>query len=247
MVIAIVNQKGGTGKTTTTVNVGSALATKGYRVLLIDLDPQGNLSYSLGINEFEFATDNVLKHEVELKESIIKREDMDVLPTNTKLAKLELAEIDMSHTAFLLKEILEGVKGSYDFVLIDCPPSLSWLTINGLTAASKVLIPIQLDVFSIQGLGQIIKTIEEIKQEYNESLSIAGVLAVMVDNRKKLAKEVLEHVQSNFDVHVFKNQIRTNVKAAEAPSFGTSVLQYAPKSNSAMDYLAVADEILETV
>lgn len=246
-VLAIVNQKGGTGKTTTTVNIGSAFAAKGYRILLIDLDPQGNLTYSLGINEFEKGVDDVLKHDSLLVDALIERELMDVLPATTNLAKLELIQLDMSNTAYILSEALTDAAESYDFILIDCPPSLSWLTINALTAAHKVLIPMQLDVFSIQGLTQIMVTVQEIKNQYNDELEIAGVLAVMVDYRKKLTNEVLEHVKASFDVPVYENVIRTNVKAAEAPSFGTSVINYAPTSNSARDYIAVADEILEKI
>ncbi|MDH5474385.1 MAG: ParA family protein [Cyclobacteriaceae bacterium] len=246
-VVAIVNQKGGTGKTTTTVNLGSAFASNGHRVLLIDLDPQGNLTYSLGINEFENGIDDVLKHEALLSDSIIERENMDVLPATTNLAKLELMQLDSENTAYILSEALSDAVGEYDYILIDCPPSLSWLTINALTAAHKVLVPMQLDVFSIQGLTQIMETVGEIKSAYNEELSIAGVLAVMVDKRKKLTNEVLEHVKGNFDVSVFENVIRTNVKAAEAPSFGASVVHYSPNSNSARDYLAAAKEILEII
>lgn len=247
MILAILNQKGGTGKTTTTVNVGSALATKGFKVLLIDMDPQGNLSYALGINEIGNDTSDVLKHDVSIFDSLVEREKMHILPTNIDLAKLELSQIDMSHPSDFLKRALVDTEKDFDFILIDCPPSLSWLTINALTAAQKVIIPMQLDVFSIQGLSQIIDTVADMKAKYNNSLEIAGVLAVMVDNRKKLTREVLNHVRQNFKVRVYENNIRTNVKAAEAPSFGTSVINYAPNSNSARDYIAATDEILETI
>ena len=249
MVIAVVNQKGGTGKTTTTVNVGRVLATKNYKVLLVDLDPQGNLSYSLGVNQFEHSVANVLRNEVSIVDAVIEieKEDMDVLPTSTQLAKLELSQTDAVETAYSLKNALSELGDHYDFVLIDCPPSLSWLTINALSAADKVLIPMQLDVFSIQGLSQIIATIEEMKDQYNNNLEILGVLAVMVDARKKLTKEVIDHVVNNFEVNVFKHQIRTNVKAAEAPSFGESVINYAPSSNSASDYIAATEEILASM
>lgn len=244
-ILAIVNQKGGTGKTTTTVNIGSAFAAKGHRVLLIDLDPQGNLTYSLGINEFDNGIVDVLMDNASIFDSLIERESMHVLPASTHLAKLELSQIDMSNTAYILSNVLNEVDEYYDYILIDCPPSLSWLTINALSAAHKVIIPMQLDVFSIQGLRQIMATVEELRDEYNKDLEIAGVLAVMVDSRKKLTNEVMEHVRGNFNIRMFRNLVRTNVKAAEAPSFGESVISYAPKSNSANDYIEVADEILE--
>ena len=240
MIISIINQKGGTGKTTTTVNLGRALAQKGCKVLLIDMDPQGNLSYSLAINQFEYSIRDVLVNSVDYTETLVERELMHVIPTNMELAQFELNGYDGK---FLLKEALESSDG-YDYVLIDCPPSLSQLTINALNASDKVLVPIQLDVFSIQGLRQIMNTVNRIKTEYNSQLQVIGVLPVMVDSRKKLTNEVLEHVKMEFEVYVFKNHIRTNVKAAEAPSFGTSVIEYAPDSNSARDYLAAAEELM---
>lgn len=237
MTIAIINQKGGTGKTTTTVNLGRALIQNGCEVLLIDIDPQGNLSYSLGINQFEYSIQDILIGGVDYRKTLIKKESMNVIPTNIELATFE------AKGQFLLKDALESVGSEYDYVLIDCPPSLSQLTINALNASDKVLIPMQLDVFSIQGLRQIINTVNKIKTDNNSQLEIIGVLPVMVDTRKKLTNEVLEHVKQEFDVYVFKNHIRTNVKAAEAPSFGESVIEYAPNSNSAKDYMAAAEEL----
>lgn len=247
MILSIVNQKGGTGKTTTTVNLGSALVELGYKVLLMDLDPQGNLTYSLGLTKFEHSSADVLNNSASITECILRKGALHVLPTDTKLAQLEMTQLDMSRTAYHLKEALAEVKEDYDYILIDCPPSLSWLTINALVASTKVLIPMQMDVFSIQGLSQILETIGRIQREYNSDLQVIGTLPVMVDKRKKLTTEVMSYIESNFEVPLFQNHVHTNVKAAEAPSFGKSVIEYAPKSRCASDYRAVAVEMLESL
>lgn len=243
MITSVINQKGGTGKTTTTVNLASALSKKKKKVLVIDLDPQGNLSYSLGINEFEYTIADVLEGKKKLKDILIEREGMQIAPTNQQLSKFEFGD-KRNSSVNALKEVLKGAKG-YDHVLIDCPPSLSALTINALTASSNVVIPIQLDVFSIQGLEQILQTIADVKSTSNKKLQIAGVLPVLVDGRKRLTSEIKDYVRENFDVTLFKSEIRTNVKAAEAPSFGVSVIEYASTSNSAKDYLKFSQEFLK--
>ncbi|MEM9340883.1 MAG: ParA family protein [Bacteroidota bacterium] len=245
MITSIINQKGGTGKTTTTVNLGSVLATKRKKVLVIDLDPQGNLSYSLGINDFEFTVGNILDGSKSINEITVQREGMMIVPTDQRLSKFEFHN-QKGSSEYLLKNALEK-ENSFDHVLIDCPPSLSLLTINALSASDNVLIPIQLDVFSIQGLEQIISTIEEVKQKHNNNLEISGALPVLVDGRKKLTSEVQDYVRDNFDITLFKNKIRTNVKAAEAPSFGESVVSYSPSSNSAKDYVSFANEFLKVI
>ncbi len=243
MITSIINQKGGTGKTTTTVNLGSVLAKKRKKVLIIDLDPQGNLSYSLGINDFEYTIGNILEGSKSINEITVQREGMMIVPTDQRLSKFEFHKQNGA-SEYLLKTALEK-ETSYDYVLIDCPPSLSLLTVNALSASNNVLIPIQLDVFSIQGLEQIIETINEVKGSYNSNLEILGALPVLVDGRKKLTNEVKDYVKDNFDIRLFKNQIRTNVKAAEAPSFGESVVSYSPSSNSAKDYVGFANEFLK--
>lgn len=243
MITSVINQKGGTGKTTTTVNLASALAEK-KSVLIIDLDPQGNLSYSLGINEFELSIADVLAGRNELSDVLVEREGMKVAPTNRQLSRFESGN-ENTPSVYALREALKGAE-KYDHVFIDCPPSLSALTANALSASNNVVIPIQLDVFSIQGLEQIMDTINEIRSTSNKKLQIAGVLPVLVDARKKLTMEVKEYVRENFDVTLFKNEIRTNVKAAEAPSFGSSVIKYAPSSNSAKDYKKFSQEFLKT-
>ena len=244
MITSVINQKGGTGKTTTAVNLASALVKKKKRVLAIDMDPQGNLTYSLGINDFEGSIGDVLLGRAELKDVLVEREGFDIAPTDQRLSQLEFSNKKSSE--YMLRDVLRKVR-SYDYILIDCPPSLSVLTLNALCASNNVIIPIQLDVFSIQGLEQILGTISDVKSSLNKKLQIAGVLPVLVDGRKKLTSEIKDYVKANFKVNLFKSEIRTNVKAAEAPSFGQSVVAYAPSSNSASDYRKYCDEYLRTM
>lgn len=246
MIIAIVNQKGGTGKTTTTVNLGSALARSGKKVLLIDLDAQGNLSYSLGIVDVDKSLSDLFEGSVDFSDIIHEREGMDVLPSNVQLAEIELSISDVEERESQLKYLLKDCVNAYDYILIDCPPSLSLLTVNALNSADGVIIPMQMEVLSLQGLDLIMETIEKVQAGLNPSLKILGILPVMVDSRRKLSTEVHEHISENYNAYVFGNKIRNNVKASEAPSFGESVLSYAPSSNSAKDYFAFADEFLQS-
>jgi chromosome partitioning protein len=243
MIISIVNHKGGTGKTTTTINLGKALSLRKKTVLLIDLDSQANLSYSLGINVGEKNIGEILFKQCTLKESLIVREGMDVIPASNNLYQYEEAIIKNNYGYNLLKDALQNA--NYDFILIDCPPSQSQLNINALCASDKVLVPMLMDVLSLQGLNQILNTIKEVKEDLNPKLEILGVLGVLVDERRQLTRDILEHVQKNYPVAVFNNYVRANVKAAEAPSHGLSVLEYAPTSNSAIDYITIANELLK--
>ncbi len=243
MTIAIVNHKGGTGKTTTAINIGRALVNQHQKVLLVDLDPQGNLSYSLSVPVEEAQLVDVLLNKAGYQEVLKQREGMDVLPSNKELAKAESKLSAEDNSRFLLRKALQKME-QYDYILIDCPPSYSLLTFNALNAADGVLVPIELDVLSLQGVKQILNTIKEVKEQENEGLSLFGVLAVKVDERKKLTYEVLEFLKDNFHVPVFNNYIRTNVRAAEAPSFGQSVIEYAPESNSAKDYITASRELM---
>ena len=241
---AIINQKGGTGKTTTAVNLGCALAKKKKKVLLLDLDPQGNMSYWLGAGQLETSMTEVITQESKIEDIILEREGLDLAPSDMSLANLEINIASEEDRESLLDRALLEVQ-EYDYVLIDCPPSLSLLTVNALTTADKVIIPLQMEVLSLQGLDQILGTVEQIKEVLNENLEIEGLLPVMVDSRRKLSKEVHDVIKENYDINIFKTSIRTNVRASEAPSFGQSVLSYAPSSNSAQDYTAFAKEILK--
>jgi len=243
MITAIVNQKGGTGKTTTAINLGKGLSKCGRKVLLIDLDAQGNLSYSLSVNDFNQSMSDVLMGDVSLKDIIVTREEMDVAPSEVSLSDVELSISNFENRASVLKEVLGDISG-YDNILIDCPPSLSLLTVNALNAAENVLIPMQLEVLSLQGLDQISQTIDKIRKAYNRNLKIMGILPVMVDKRRKLSAEIYDHINENYDFRIFDSSIRTNVRASEAPSFGQSVISYDPRSNSALDYMALANEVL---
>ncbi len=244
MVISIINQKGGTGKTTTAINLGRALVLNHQKVLLIDIDPQGNLTYSLSIPDDVNGLSEVMMGEVILEEVLVKKEGLDVLPSNLLLADIELTLHQVEERERILDKMIRKVREKYDYILIDCPPSLSLLTVNALTTSDKVIIPILLDVLSLQGLRQIVGTMDKIKNAFNEHLQLMGVLAVNVDERKKISKEIMDLIHNDFQAPMFDNYIRTNVKAAEAPSFGTSVIDYAPKSNSAIDYCKLAKEIL---
>lgn len=243
-IISIVNQKGGTGKTTTSINLGSALAQSGKKVLLIDMDAQGNLGYSFGMDGDHTISD-VLEGEKTITEVIQQSdEDLDIISSDMRLVDIELSLIDMDERQSVLNSHIDQVKANYDYILIDCPPSLSILAVNALFASDKVIIPMLMEVLSLQGLDQIVQTIEKINSSYGQSLEVLGILPVMVDKRRKLSDEVKEYINENYDVRIFDSMIRNNVKASEAPSFGQSVVHYAPRSNSAQDYLNFSAEFL---
>lgn len=243
-IISIVNQKGGTGKTTTSINLGSALAKEGKSVLLVDMDSQGNLGYSFGL-EIEQSICDVLEGEKDINEVVLSSDEgLDVIPSDMRLVDIELSLIDMDNRQAILSSHLASLNKSYDYILIDCPPSLSILAVNSLYASEKVIIPMLMEVLSLQGLDQIIQTIQKINASYDKKLEVLGILPVMVDKRRKLSEEVKEHINENYDVRIFDSMIRNNVKASEAPSFGQSVIAYAPGSNSAKDYTAFSKEIL---
>ena len=246
--ISIVNQKGGTGKTTTAISLGCVLAQKGKKVLLIDLDPQGNLSYSLGENEFTHSIGDVLMGDASIKNVIIhvEEEGLDIIPSSVDLANVEITLAQVNNRETQLKGALKNLRG-YDYVLIDCPPSFSLLAVNSLTLSNEVIIPMQMTALSLQGLELIYTTIERVKETLNPKLNILGILPVMIDKRRKLSNEVKAYIEENFDIHLFESGIRNNVKAAEAPSFGQSVISYAPNSNSALDYQAFGNEFLSII
>ncbi len=243
--ISIVNQKGGTGKTTTVSSLGAVLAKAGKKILLVDLDPQGNLTYSLGVNEIEHTIGDVLMGDATAKQSIIHLQDegLDLIPSSIDLANIEISLAQIEERELQLKKTLKGI-GKYDFVLIDCPPSFSLLAVNSLSLSNEVIIPMQMTALSLQGLDLINATIEQIKDGLNPTLKVLGILPVMIDKRRKLSSEVKNYIQENFDIPLFESSIRNNVKAAEAPSFGKSVINYAPSSNSAKDYQEFGKEFL---
>jgi chromosome partitioning protein len=245
MVISIVNQKGGTGKTTTAINLSSGLVESGKKVLLLGMDIQGDLSYALNIIEFKKSISDVLMDDVLIKDIVVSKEGVDVVPSDMNLADVEFTISNVEGNYFLLKEKLQEIKGQYDYVIIDCSPSLSVLTVNALCASDQIIIPLQLTVMGINGLELMLKTVEDVKKALNPALKVMGVLPVMVDSRKNLTNEIFEYLREKFDLKIFKTVIRSNVKAAEAPSFGQSVLAYAPKSISAIDYKKLVKEIIQ--
>jgi chromosome partitioning protein len=244
MIISIVNHKGGTGKTTTVVNLGVALGQLGKKVLLIDLDPQGNLSYSMDISSDIIGVSEVFTGEKNIQDCIINKEGIDIIPSNMFLADIELSLQSAEDRTNVLKKMLEPIATTYDYVLIDCPPSRSLLIINALVVSDAAISTVLLDVLSIQGLNHIYKTIAEVKSAFNSKLRFIGIVAVNADIRKKIAKEVIDFIKDNFEIPIFKTYIRSNVKITEAPSHGESVLGYAPTSNGAKDYLALAKELI---
>lgn len=242
-IITITNQKGGTGKTTITMNLGVALALMGRKILLIDFDPQANLTYSFGIRNPKNTIVEVLQGKQIIQTILVKKEGLDIAPSSSLLADLEVSIINKIGREQLLRDQLKGLKG-YDYVFIDSPPSLSILTINALTTAGEVLIPLQMEILSLQGLTQLLKTIDEVKNVLNKKLRITGIVVSMYDGRRRLSSEVLNEIKNNLKEKVFNSVIRICVKITEAPSFAKSVLSYAPSSEGAIDYKNLAKEFL---
>lgn len=243
-VIALANHKGGTGKTTTVINLGKVLTNTGKRVLLIDLDPQGNLSYSLGISAEPYTVSDFMLGRRSFEEVACESSGMHLLPADGRLYE-QLKAIEQSpDPEFLLRQSLDQVTERYDFILLDCAPAISLYTVNAFNAASGIIIPLVFEILSIQGLDQILKEVSRIRERSNPELEVIGAVGVIVNESRKLSEEVLTYVRDNYRVNVFNNRVRTNVKAAEAPSYGISVIDYAPGSSSAKDYINVARELL---
>lgn len=248
-IIAVANQKGGVGKTTTTINLSSCLAEKGKKVLVVDLDPQGNATSGLGIdkNSLENTIYEVLRNECSLEECIIQEqyENLSVLPANRNLAGAELELITQDNMQFMVKEKLDTIKEQYDFILIDCPPALGMLTVNSMTAADSVLVPIQCEFYALDGLSQLIYTIDLIKQSLNPELQIDGVVFTMYDSRNNLSLQVVENVKENLNQNIYKTLIPRNVRLAEAPSYGMPINIYSSKSAGAQSYRSLAKEVIQ--
>ena len=242
-IITITNQKGGTGKTTISMNLGVALAMRGKKVLLIDFDPQANLTYSFGIHKPKNTIVEVLQGKQTIQTILVNKEGLDIAPSSSLLSDLELSIVNKIGREQLLKDRLEGLMG-YDYVFIDSPPSLSILTINALTASTEVLIPLQMEILSLQGVTQLLKTIDEVKNVLNKKLKISGIVVSIYDSRRRLSGEVLNEIKNNLKEKIFNSVIRICVKITEAPSFAKSVLSYAPSSKGAIDYKNLAKEFL---
>ena len=246
-IIAIINQKGGSGKTTTTVNLGSYLATFGRKVLVLDLDPQANTTIHLGLKPhiidrsiYDVMTDRIKIETVIEKTSI---ENLDICPANINLSGVEIELAGVVGREMVLKDSLEDILGKYDFIIIDCPPSLSLLTINALTVAKEIIIPVQTEFFALEGMGKLINTVDIIKKRLNRDLKITGILPTMFDGRTNLSREVIDKIKEYFGDKVYKSKIRKNIKLAEASSHGKPILEYDPRSTGAEDYKSFSKEV----
>ena len=247
-IIAIANQKGGVGKTTTAINLSSCLAEAGERVLTIDLDPQGNATSGLGLekDELEETVYEMMLGDCGLEECLQSevQENLDVLPSDSNLSGAEIELLDVERKEYVLKQHLEKVKDQYDFILIDCPPSLSLLTINALVAADTVLVPIQCEYYALEGLSQVLRTVGLVRKKMNPSLELEGVVFTMYDARTNLSLEVVENVKNNLNEKIYKTIIPRNVRLAEAPSHGMPINLYDSKSTGAESYRLLAAEVI---
>lgn len=247
-IIAIANQKGGVGKTTTSINLAASLGVLEKRVLLIDADPQANATSGLGLDveTIEIGTYQILEHSNTPKEAIVKSSapNVDVIPSHIDLVAIEIELVDKENREYMLKKALESVKDEYDYIIIDCAPSLGLLTLNALTAANSVIIPIQCEYFALEGLGKLLNTIKSIQKIHNFELDIEGLLLTMFDSRLRLSNQVVEEVQKHFNDMVFDTIIQRNVKLSEAPSYGESIINYDATSKGANNYLQLAQEVI---
>lgn len=247
-IIAIANQKGGVGKTTTSINLSACLAEKGKKVLVIDTDPQGNTTSGFGIekNDLENTIYELILGECSIRDCIIKnvQENVSILPANVNLAAAEIELIGVERKEYILKNEVDYIKGEYDFIIIDCPPSLNMLTINAMTTADSVLVPIQCEYYALEGLSQLIHTVNLVKERLNPELDMEGVVFTMYDSRTNLSTQVVENVKQNLKQKIYTTLIPRNIRLAEAPSFGQPINKYDPKSAGAEAYMQLADEII---
>ena len=247
-IIAVANQKGGVGKTTTSINLSDSLAEMGQKVLTIDMDPQGNTTSGLGIdkNSVENTVYELLLDDISVEECIYPSvmEGLDVIASNINLSGAEVELISIENKEYLLKQKIDSVKAKYDFVVIDCPPSLNLLTINAMTTSDTVLVPIQCEYYALEGLTQLIHTIDLIKERLNENLQIEGVVFTMFDGRTNLSLQVVENVKENLDRNIYKTIIPRNVRLAEAPSYGMPINMYDTRSTGAEAYRLLAEEVI---
>ncbi len=247
--VALTNQKGGVGKTTSAVNLATLLAGRGYQVLLVDIDPQGNATSSLGLDKRALKTTvyDVLVNDVPIEDAIVPavRPRLDLLPANANLSGAEVELVEFDARTFVLKDALAAISSEYDLIMVDCPPSLGLLTLNALTAVDSVIVPIQCEYLALEGLGQLIATIDMVKQSLNPDLDVTGVLMTMYDVRTRLSAHVVEEVRRFFPQRTFKTIVPRSVRLAEAPSYGQTIDEYDPASRGAAAYDLVAAELID--
>ena len=248
-IIAIANQKGGVGKTTTAINLSAALAEKGKKILLIDSDPQGNATSGFGIdkNNIENTVYELILSECSVKDCIIKdvRKNLSLIPSNMNLAGADIELIGRERKEFILKEEIDWVVNEYDYILIDCPPSLNSLTVNAMVASSTVLVPIQCEYYALEGISQLIYAINLVRERLNPVLNIEGVVFTMFDTRTNLSQQVVNNVKENLSQYVFETVIPRNIRVAEAPSHGKPITEYDPRSIGAKSYMDLAKELIK--
>ena len=248
-IIAVANQKGGVGKTTTSINLAACIADLDKKVLVIDLDPQGNCTRGFGIERDEITNTvyELMLDKCTIKECMIDVEGLDnvtVIPSNVNLAGAEIELMEFNEKNYILKNNIDYVKDDYDYIIIDCPPSLNMLTVNSMTAADSMLIPIQCEYYALEGIGQLISTIDLVQKRLNSKLGIEGVVFTMYDGRTRLSKDVVDNVKNNLQANIYNTIIPRNVSLAEAPSNGLPITKYDPKSSGAQSYMNLAKEVI---